>query len=476
MPIRIRCCGAAGQVTGSGYLIETPSAKLLVDFGLFAGERNADELNRSLGFLKPDELDAVLVTHAHVDHTGRLPLLTAHGLRAPIWATPATIDIGAILLEDSARIQASEYERAMRYRRGQGAVAATEKAALRDVPEPLYSVEDVENVLSHMKKIGLNAPTEVANGVTARYLEAGHILGSASIELTVRVPGGERRLVFSGDLGPRGSPILHDAMPPTEADLVVLESTYGDRDHPSREETFRTFVDALRTAIWEHRKVIIPAFAVGRTQTILYVIAEAIRAGTLPQFPIYIDSPMGAKVTEVYAHHRDLYDAEASTLAHQRQLEKDLRYVRVVETIAESKSLNTSRESCLIIAGSGMCEGGRVVHHLRHSLGDSRVTVLLVGFMAEGTLGREIRDGNRVVEVLGDEVEVRAKVVEISGLSAHAGQSDLLWWVDGMAKRKPTVVLTHGEDPQRAALHAKLAERYGVDARRPTIGEPIELA
>lgn len=475
MGIRIRCCGAAGQVTGSGYLVETPSARLLVDFGLFAGERDADERNRSLGFVDPPSLDAVLVTHAHVDHTGRLPLLAAHGLRAPIIATSATVDIGALLLEDSARIQQSDAERARRHRRTKrGDAPADGDPSV----EPLYSVEDVGQVVSLCRRVRLDAPVEVAPGAVARFVEAGHILGSASVELTIRVAGGERRLVFSGDIGPRGSPILRDAVPPDDADLVVVESTYGDRDHPSREETTRRFVETLRSAVWQQRKVIVPAFAVGRTQTLLYLIAEGVRDGTLPEFPIYIDSPMAARVTETYSRHRDLYDAEASSLVAARQLERDLRLVRVVSTVAESKALNGSRESCLVIAGSGMCEGGRVVHHLRHSLGSSMTTVLMVGFMAEGTLGRRLRDGATEVEVLGERVAVRADVVEIDGLSAHAGQTNLLWWLEPMARRKgrgPAVVLTHGEEPQRAALAAKVAERFGIDARRPSIGEPIEI-
>ncbi len=463
--MRIRCCGAAGQVTGSGYLIETDAARVLVDFGLFAGEADAERRNATIAPVEPGRLDAVLVTHAHLDHTGRLPLLAKLGYAGPIHATLATVDVGALLLEDSARIEEADTERANRERR----------RLRQPLLEPLATIDDARLASKLMRPVPYDREVRVADGMVARWFEAGHILGSASIELTVRTGAGERRIVFSGDVGPRGSPILRDPVKPERGDLVFLESTYGDRDHPSREATRKAFVEALRTAIWSRRKVIIPAFAVGRTQSILYMLAQATAAGELPEFPIYLDSPMASKVTEAYRHHQELYDAEALAATRERGGAPALRLLRIVETVQESKALNESRESCLVIAGSGMCEGGRVVHHLRHSLGRSDVTVIMVGYMAEGTLGRRLLDGERSVHVLGDEVAVRATIQSIAGLSAHAGRSELLDWLSAVAPQRPRVILTHGEEPQRAALKAGIEERYGLSVRCPLIGEPIAL-
>ncbi|MFO0828386.1 MAG: MBL fold metallo-hydrolase [Phycisphaerales bacterium] len=463
--MRIRCCGAAGQVTGSGYLVETGEASVLVDFGAFAGEPNEDELNRSLGFLDPARLDAVLVTHAHGDHIGRLPLLAKSGFNGPVFATDATIDIGTLMLADSARIQQADAERENRARRSAG----------KSPVEPLFDLIDAESLVPLARRVKLDAPTPVANGITARWFEAGHILGSTSIELTVRSGSTTRTIVFSGDLGPRGSPILRDPTPPTRADLLFLESTYGDRDHPPLAQTVDRFIGILRDAIWQHHKVIIPAFAVGRTQNLLFHIAQGIREGKLPEFSIYIDSPMASKVTEVYARHQDLYDAESRELARAKQWQKDLRLLRVIEDVTESQALNASRERCLIIAGSGMCEGGRVVHHLRHGLARRDVTVIIVGFMAHNTLGRRLVEKAKTVSIFGEEIPVNARIEVVNGLSAHAGRSELIEWLSKAMPSKPRVVLTHGEDMQRAALRDGIKERYGVEARLPLIGKPIEL-
>lgn len=463
--MRITLCGAAGEVTGSGYLVEAANSRVLVDFGAFQGTRDARERSRSLGPVNPDKLDAVLVTHAHIDHTGRLPLLALHGYKGPIYATPATIDLTQILLADAAKLQEQDAarENARRERTGQAPVT------------PLYTAEEARIVESLMKPVRLDERTEVAPGISARWFEAGHILGSAGIELTVRDGGAEKVVVCSGDVGPRGSPILRDPVAPERADLVFLESTYGDRDHPPLARTVEKFHGLLKHAAWNHQRMLIPAFAVGRTQAILYHIAQGIREHIVPEFPIYLDSPMARLATQTYVRHRELYDAEAHDLVRRDQLTRDLRNLRIIESVEESKSLNSGFEPCLIIAGSGMCDGGRIVHHLKHNLWKRDVMVIIAGYMAQGSLGRELVDGAKVVEVLGDPVEVRATIQKLNGFSAHAGQTELVEWLHAIGPSHPRVVLTHGEQPQRMALAAKIKERYGVQPALPALGDVIEL-
>lgn len=480
--ITITPCGAVGEVTGSGYLVKTPRATVLVDFGLFQGRAGADESNHSLGPVVPSELDAVVVTHAHLDHIGRLPILAAAGYRHPLYTTAATADLAEIMLEDAARLQEQDAERENRHRRPGG--------IRQDLPpvKPLYDRAAIALLPPLCRPMSLNQSREIAPGVTIRFFEAGHILGSASVEMTIAPlapsSGGEsnvnravRTIVFSGDIGQRGSPILNDPVLPKRADLIFLESTYGDRDHRSHQATIDEFQTVLKQAVWEKRRVLIPAFAVGRTQSMLYQLAAARREQVIPEFPVYLDSPLGARATEVYLHHQELYDKEAAHLARTHQLDAHLRNLRVLETSIQSKALNESWEPCVVVAGSGMCDGGRIVHHLKHGLWRRNVSVILPGFMAQGTLGRRLADHAEKVFIFGDPVEVRATIHTIGGFSAHAGQTELVKWIEPAMSDavKPVIVLTHGENPQREALAAKIRDRYGVEARRPMPGDVIHL-
>ncbi|CAN5193505.1 MBL fold metallo-hydrolase [soil metagenome] len=463
--MRITPCGAVGEVTGSGYLLETASASVLIDFGMFQGLTASPERNARLGAVVPRKLDAVVLTHAHLDHCGRLPLLTRNGFRGRFFATPATIDLTRIILEDSARIQEGEARRAARGARRSGHTPA----------EPLYDQDDVELTIHQFRSLAFERSRQIAPGVTARFFEAGHILGAASLELTIDEGKGEKTVVFSGDVGPPGSPIIRDAIRPTRADMVFLESTYGDRDHVSRIETVARFHDLLEQADRNKRRIIIPAFAIGRTQMLLYYIAQAVRENRITMFPIYQDSPTGRRAGEVYAYHQHLYNEEALALAKNDQMNQDLRNLRILLTPHESSQLNHSHESCVIISSSGMCEGGRIMHHLKHNLWREDVDLVMVGYMAEGTLGRQIKEGATEVLIHGEPVSIRCRVHVLSGLSAHAGQTELLEWLEPVAGQHPRVVLTHGEDEQREALRGKIIEKYGLDVECPEPGDVITL-
>lgn len=466
--MKITPCGAVGEVTGSGYLVETDRARVLVDFGSFQGTPEASAKNQLLGPVDPARLDAIVLTHAHTDHTGRLPLLAGRGCVAPLWGTAATLDLTMLLLRDAAGHAAEDLARLNRRRVRAG------EAPLRG----LFDREDIERLETLMRPLPYDRVEGVAPGITIRYRENGHILGSTNIEMEVQDRGQRRTIVFSGDIGPKGSPILRDAVPPPAADLVFLESTYGDRDHTPPAETIRRFHELLRDAMWQHKVVIVPAFAIGRTQSVLYHIAEGIRSGALPEFPIYLDSPMASKATATYRKHRELYDQEAKDLHASGAMGESLRNLIEVDSVEASKRLNEMESSSVIIAGGGMCEGGRVVHHLKHHLPSNRTEVFIVGYMASGTMGRELVDGARQVIIDRDPIAVRATVRKLNGFSAHAGQSELLGWLEPMARgqRKPRVVLTHGEEPQRMALAAKVRERFGIDAERPMPGDVIDVA
>ena len=463
--MKITICGAAGgEVTGSSYLVESSRARTLIDCGMFQGHGAFDKRNTTVAPVDPDRLDAVVLTHAHLDHVGRLPLLVRAGYRGPIYATPASIDFTQLVLEDAGHIQVADAENENRRRERAG----------RDLVQPIYTPEDVVEVIKLLRPLPYDTPTAVADGMTARLVDAGHILGSASIELRVEDGPRTKTIAFSGDVGRWDAPILRDPTPLDHADLVFLESTYGDRDHRSYDDTAKEFEGILKEALWNKEKVLIPAFAIGRTQQILYFIAELLRSQRVPAAPIYLDSPMAIKATQIYQRHQDLFDQEAAALAR-RQLRIDLKNLHFVESAAESRTLNDMHEPCIIIAASGMCDGGRIVHHLKHNLWRKGVAVVCVGYMARGSLGRKIVDGAKRVRILGSTIAVRARISTLGGFSAHGGQSELLRWLEPLAAGKPHVVLTHGEDAQRHALSAKIAERFSLKTTLPELGDSIEL-
>jgi len=464
--MRITLLGAAGgEVTGSSYLIQTAAATVMIDCGLFQGSQKLENSNRLPTTAAMQQLQAVVLTHAHLDHTGRLPLLTRFDYRNPIYATPATISLSELILKDSAYLQSEDAKRQNRRRAG------------KDEPpvEPLYTQKEVDRLHPLYRRLRYNHATEVAPGVSVRAVEAGHILGSASLEVTVEESGRKKVIVFSGDIGPRGAPLHRDPVPFEHADLVFLESTYGDKDHPSLPETAAAAREAVKATIESGGRVLVPTFAIGRSQLLLYLLAGAFKRGTLKPFPIFLDSPMAIRATHVYKTHDDLFDEEAMAMQRSGELSRNLRTAQVCQKAKDSMALARKPGPWMVLAGAGMCTGGRIMNHLQNHLPDPSTLVLMVGYQSRGSVGRKLVDGAKEVRVAGRTVPVRAKTHIFSGLSGHAGQSDLLNWFGSLASSRPRVILTHGEDPQRQALGQLVEQRFGLRCEMPGYREVIEF-
>lgn len=458
--------GAAGEVTGSAYHLTTPEAGVLVDFGMFQGGRGAEARNTLPHTLDPGHLDAVLLTHAHLDHVGRLPLLVKSGYHGPIHCTPATIDLAGLILRDSAKVQSFDLNRTNRRRERAG----------QSPLEPLYTLADVERTLGLLQAVPYHEFVPVARGIRARFVEAGHMLGSTSIELRVTEPGAaEKTVVFSGDLGPDGLPILRDSEPFGSADAVILESTYGDRDHRGLDETKAEFRAILEQAIARRAKIFVPSFAVGRTQQIIYHLMELFSSGAVPKFPVHIDSPMAIEATEIYGRHRELYDPESLDLGKLIEHGHLAEFVHYSQSADDSRSLNRLTGPRLIMAGSGMCNAGRILHHLRNNLFRPEAHIVIVGFQGRGTLGRALVEKADRVRIFGEEIAVRATIHTLGGFSAHAGQTGLLKWFSAVAGSRPRVMLTHGEATPRAALAQKIQSAHGITAELPEAGSQVTI-
>jgi metallo-beta-lactamase family protein len=339
----------------------------------------------------------------------------------------------------------------------------------------MYSPDDVEKVLALLTPAPYNEYIQAAPGIRARFHEAGHILGSASIELTAEENGATKVVVFSGDIGPQGMAILNDPDPYLKADLVFMESTYGDHDHRSLKDTLIEGEQIIREALKNKGKILVPSFAVGRTQQLLYYLAASTHKGDIPDFPVYIDSPMAIEATKIYMKHEELYDPEARQLADSGELKTDLTHVTYCSTADESRALNFVEGSCMIMAGAGMCNAGRILHHFRHNLWKPETSVVIVGYQGEGTLGRRLVEGAKEVTIFGEKIAVKASIHSLGGLSAHAGQTDLLHWFSAIAPSRPKLVLSHGEDKGRIPLAALIREKFGIDAILPEFGQTIVI-
>ncbi|HXY48669.1 MAG TPA: MBL fold metallo-hydrolase [Terriglobales bacterium] len=463
--MKIKIVGAAGgEVTGSAYFVHTEHAKVLVDAGMFQGGKKSEAKNRLPPGVDLSKLDAILLTHAHLDHTGRVPLLVKHGFSGRIFATAATIDLADLILRDSARLQAQD---AQRINRRKGSSAGWPA-------QPLYAPEHVEPFRRLARAVPYREPVAIADGLTARWIEAGHMLGSASIELTVKEDAHSRTVVFSGDLGPTTLPIVRQFETLPRADLVFLESTYGDRDHRPYSDTLAEFEELVKQAAEARSKILVPSFAVGRSQQILYHLAVMFRREMVRPFRVYLDSPMAIEAGKAMVKHPDLFDEELLAWKRRGLLPLDKTWFHASVTARESQSLNEVDGPCLILAGAGMCNGGRILHHFRENLPRENTRVLIVGYQGHGSLGRRLVEGAKSVSLYGEQVSVRATVHTLNGFSAHAGQSDLLKWLAPLAASKPRVILTHGEDDPRKALRAQIQRRFGLSPQLPAQGQIVE--
>jgi metallo-beta-lactamase family protein len=470
--MRIGFFGAAGEVTGSCTLVDTGTVRFLVDCGMFQGGPEARTKNlNALNFGgNVRDIDFVLLTHAHIDHSGLLPRLAVMGFRGPIYATPATVDLLEVLLPDSAHIQEKEVEWQLRHKHRQG------KNAIR-IAAPLYTVAQAQMTLQLLQAAPLGKTIQPAETVQACFHEAGHILGSAWLEITVSGAGKPRKLVFSGDLGMPGRPLLNDperVIP--EADLLLVESTYGNRQHRSLEDTEGEIVAALGRTRATHGNLIIPSFAVGRTQEIIYLLADLVRRQRIEPLKVYVDSPMANAATRITLAHPELIDGDTRDLitwitAHPEKMKIDF-----VADVEHSRALNDVRSGAVIISASGMCDAGRIKYHLRENLPRSECSILITGFQAAGTLGRRLVDGARLVHIFGQPVQVKARIYTVGGLSAHADQAALLGWLRGFRKAPGQTFVGHGEATASAAMIEAIKHELGwSDVRAPTRGEFISL-
>jgi metallo-beta-lactamase family protein len=461
---KITFLGAAGTVTGSKYLIEAGGKRLLVDCGLFQGPKELQQRNWNHLPIDPATIDWVLLTHAHIDHTGYIPRLVQDGFRGPIYSNAATRELCQLLLLDSAHLQEEDAQ-----------YAAKKNYSSHHPPLPLYTVAQAQTSLAQFREIPRADVFSISPEFSVLPHDAGHILGSSWLELTITENGKKTLVVFSGDLGRYDQPILKDPEPPTRADFLLCESTYGDRDHPAG-----SVADKLANVINRVAKrggaVVIPSFAVGRTQTLMYYLRQLLSQQKIPRLPIYVDSPMAISVTSIYASHHEDHDAEFTNLEQQGNKDPlDLLEIHMTQSVEDSKKINDVVSPCIILSASGMATGGRILHHLDRRLPDSRNAVLLVGFQAEGTNGRALQDGAQYLRLFGQEVPVRAEIVTLDQLSAHAGRSELLRWLSGFTAAPRQTFMVHGEPNALDALRAGIVTRFHWPVTVPAYLQSFDL-
>lgn len=453
--------GASGTVTGSRYLVSRGRRKFLLDCGMFQGLKELRQRNWDDPPFRASDIDAVVLSHAHIDHTGMLPRLVRKGYKGKIFCTPATADLLGVLLPDTAKLQEEDAEAANRHK-----YTKHEKAL------PLFEMADARNALKLLKRNPYNHEFRVVDGVTARYRRAGHILGSASVDLLLE---GEKptRLVFSGDIGRWNKPILKDPEFVPEADVLLVESTYGDRVHPPNPE--ERLSQVVRETVERGGTLVVPAFAVDRTQELIWMLRKLEDEKRIPVVPVYIDSPMAVSVNEMYCEHTDDHDIEMRLLTDTEGCPLTSRRLKLVRSTDESIALNNRQGPMIIISASGMATGGRVLHHLRHRLPDPRNTVLIVGFQAAGTRGRYLVEGSKELRIHGFSVPVNAKVEVINGLSGHADRDEIMKWLGGFTRPPRVTYLVHGEPAASEALQKTIQEKLGWDVRVAKDGETMPL-
>ncbi|MCZ7644618.1 MAG: MBL fold metallo-hydrolase [Planctomycetota bacterium] len=460
--MKIRFHGAVRTVTGSLHIVETARGEIvLLDCGMFQGRRKEARERNEVVPLEPKRVKAVVLSHAHIDHIGNLPTWVARGMKCPIFATSATADLCGIMLRDSAYIQENDARHVNKHRR------AHEKPVT-----PLYTMAHAEAVLGRLVEQPYRTWFEVVPGLRASYHDAGHLLGSASILLEEQANGSTKRLAFTGDVGRTERVILRDPEPfPAGADVVLSESTYGDREHPPKADLKERFAGVIERTVKRGGKVIVPAFALGRTQSLMYALYELQKAGRLPKIPVYVDSPLACRATEIVERHPECYDLDAARIHGDEGTLFAVEGYSCITDVADSKELNASKQPCIIISASGMCEAGRILHHLVHNAGDERNTILIVGFQAEHTLGRRFVEGWETVRIFGRKVERRAEVVVMNGFSAHADRVELAGYLDRCRPAGP-LYLVHGDERQALAFETYLEKEHKFpDVRIPYQGD-----
>ncbi len=463
--VRIKFIGGARTVTGSCFIVEGPSGNVMVDCGMFQGPRELEALNREPRGYKAVEIERVILTHAHIDHSGLLPRLCRRGFKGSIFAHFATVDLAGIMLPDSGHIQEQEAEWTNRKRIRQG----------RKIVKPLYTKEEAASCLEQFNAIPYDSWTDIGGGFRARLRDAGHILGSAIVELEVQDKGEWRRIVFSGDLGNVHPPILREPSVVEGGEVVLCETTYGGRLHEPTDVKKQILRDIITRAYDDKGKVIIPSFAIGRTQEIIYILNELLREDAIPEIPVYIDSPLAISATEIFKRHPECYDDETLALIESGIPALDFPGLKLTRHANESRAINDRPGPEIIVSASGMCEAGRIKHHLKHNLFKPEAHIVFAGFQAMGTLGRRIRDGAKEVKILGERVKVKAKIHSIGAFSAHADRDGLASWLDAMKIRPGLVCLVHGEDSQSMKFAEHVREHLGLKTFIPDRGDEIDL-
>jgi metallo-beta-lactamase family protein len=462
--MEIEFYGAASGVTGSCHILRANGQVILLDCGLIQGPREVEQKNREPFPFAPQEISAVVLSHGHIDHSGRIPLLVKQGYDGPIYAHNATCDLCRILLKDSASLQQrdAEYENKWRKRKG------------RPLVEPLYSVADVDEALSRSVGLSYRKRREILPGVSICFQDAGHILGSSSVEVWLNEDGYEQKIVFSGDLGQYDMPILNDPAVIQHADHVLVESTYGNRRHRDLQRTIDEIGEIISQARHDRGNLLIPAFSVGRSQEILYFMGKYFDDWDLGRWRIFLDSPMAIKATEVYWNYPQLYDEEATRLRREANEMPPLKNLHLSSSVEDSMAINNITSGAIIIAGSGMCNGGRIIHHLKHNLARQGAHVMIVGYQAYGTLGRKLVDGHEEVRIHGNDYPVRAHIHTVGGLSAHGDVDDLTRWLRNF-NSDPAIHVVHGEDESKQAFRDTIEQQLGLRADVPAMGDVLEL-
>lgn len=463
--MRLTFLGAARMVTGSSYLIEAGNSKVLIDCGMFQGSRAITDLNRRDFLYNPLSIDCVLLTHAHIDHSGLIPKLCKSGFKGPIYTTKATTELCSIMLPDSGHIQEFDAEIQNRKRLRTG----------RELIQPIYTVDEAYIALKQFSPVAYSTETQVTPEVKVRFVDAGHILGSSILEVWVTEHSKTTKLVFSGDLGQPDQPIIKDPTYIEAADYIITESTYGNRSHEEYDKEDR-LAQIITDTVQRGGNVIIPSFAVGRTQTLLYYLHKLYKSAKIPDIPVFIDSPLAISATDIFMHNTQEYDAETyNLLVNTKENPLMMPHLNFTKTAEESKRLNTIDSPAIIISASGMADAGRILYHLKHNLWRPESSVLFVGYQAQGSMGRRLLEGVKRVKIMGEDIHVKAEIYNLEGFSAHADQEDLLKWLSKFTSKPANIFLVHGEDDMTEPFAALIRERLDLNSYIPHYGDSVVI-